>query len=242
MRLEVWDFDFWYGCKVSILLWEGLALLQRALRILKTEKKLWIHYFRLELLYRKKLADRLSIMGVDQIALAIEKKEEGKSIELEDAVIAQDEDLDSMDRQTDKIACKASNPFFEGKIASIIFRTACNNFPDDLDFVLEFWNIYRQFGNTENLQEEVYEYIRSSITLTSNARGFLARIPLLSCTSVEHSTEFVDNYQKCVELFNSHIEELCDSTMFNEYISFFQQLLSRSIDAQCVSYIIHIHI
>ena len=42
-----------------------LALMQRALRILKDDKEIWIEYVRLELLYRKKLSDRLRLMGVN---------------------------------------------------------------------------------------------------------------------------------------------------------------------------------
>eukprot|EP00324_Dicrateria_rotunda_P004399 CAMPEP_0206171882 /NCGR_PEP_ID=MMETSP1474-20131121/43917_1 /ASSEMBLY_ACC=CAM_ASM_001110 /TAXON_ID=97495 /ORGANISM="Imantonia sp., Strain RCC918" /LENGTH=84 /DNA_ID=CAMNT_0053579683 /DNA_START=338 /DNA_END=589 /DNA_ORIENTATION=+ len=84
-------------------------------------------------------------MGVDQIALGSEPTKEN-SINLDensDTKSAEsDKVLDDMDKETGKIAdgsTGSSNPFFEGKIASIIFQNACKTFPEDFDFVLDFW-------------------------------------------------------------------------------------------------------
>lgn len=49
-----------------VFLWK--ALMQRALRILKDDKEIWVQYVRLELLYRKKLSDRFKLMGVNEEA------------------------------------------------------------------------------------------------------------------------------------------------------------------------------
>lgn len=103
---------------------------------------------------------------------------------------------------------------------------------------MEFWKVYRSFPETENLQNELYDYINDNLSFTSQIRGFLSRIPLLSCSVIDFSDDFLIPYKNCIENFNSHIKNDKSSEMFIQYVSFINQLLTRCMDDQCVSFFI----
>jgi len=127
-----------------------------------------------------------------------------------------------------------TNPFFEGKIASIVFKKACEEFPGDFEFILEFWKVYRQFPDTKSLQDELCEFVREHLTPTSETRSFLSRVPLLDYSVVEYSEEFLERYKLSIQSFDNDIKEDPSPEMFAEYSSFFHQLLFHCADNQIV--------
>jgi hypothetical protein len=152
---------------------------------------------------------------------------------------AQDETVEALSEATNRSLPSAiggsKNPFFAGKILSILVTSALQVFPGDLDLIMEFWSLYRQFPDTEHLQEDLYDTLRAFDPLPSRARGFLSRVPLLNCTAVEATEEFLGPYRTCITQFRAHVKEAPESSMYSEYTSFFFQLLSRCSDSSCVS-------
>jgi len=238
------------------------ALLQKALRILKDDKNIWMQYFRLELLYRKKLSDRFALMGVDADDLTAQKTPADKQDEDDDDAdeimtiggnrnerqeAESDEEADdtvnAIQEETESVSPTAGtsmkNPFFAGKILSILVHSASQLFPDDLDLLLDFWSIYRQFPDTGHLQQEIYDLIRKNFEpLPPQARGFLSRIPLLECTSVEASQDFFGPYGEAKALFDEDVLQCSETAMYAEYSAFFHQLLARCADHSCCAVIV----
>jgi len=206
------------------------VLLQRALRTLKSEKTLWIHYFRLELLYLKKLSDRLKVMGVDP-ALVLSEKLPGIDLDPEDKNQPQDSTVEQIQQatseQTTAVSDNQTNEFFSGKIASIIFQAAVNEIPE-FSFCLEFWKIYRQFSNTEKLQEEVLDVIRSRFSEDEEAQAFLCRVPLLQFSTVEESEEFLQALHQSIESFQQVIQARPSVFLYSQFVDFYRQLLNNS--------------
>lgn len=203
------------------------ALMQRGLRILKSDRNLWLHYFRLELLYLKKLSDRLKLMGVDPSLVLSEKKTPGIELDPENKQEA-DEAIEKIQQATEEQTVdNQANEFFAGKIASIIFEQAMKEIPE-FSFSVEFWKIYRQFSNTEKLQEEVLSFIGSNFAQHEEARAFLCRVPLLKFSAVEDSEDFLQALHQSIDAFQTALVQHPSTFLYSQFVDFYRQLLKSS--------------
>jgi 6-phosphogluconate dehydrogenase len=132
---------------------------------------------------------------------------------------ATQEQLDSVEN--------GNNQFFAGKIASIIFQQAVMQIPEH-QFCLEFWKIYRQFSNTEKLQEEVLSVIQTQFSHNEEAQAFLCRLPLTKFTIVEESDEFLQSLHQCIKAFQQALEAHPTPFMYSQFVDFYRQLLNNS--------------
>ena len=68
-----------------------------------------------------------------------------------------------LEKSTDEEFEKLGSEFFSYEIPSIVFREAVRAVPGDLEFLVEFLEIYRLFEGTEQRQEEVYAWYACSL-------------------------------------------------------------------------------
>ena len=80
-----------------------------------------------------------------------------------------------LEKSTDEEFEKLGSEFFSYEIPSIVFREAVRAVPGDLEFLVEFLEIYRLFDGTEQRQEEVYAWYGWSLVLTNHTFIVLAR-------------------------------------------------------------------
>ncbi|XP_065065900.1 U3 small nucleolar RNA-associated protein 6 homolog [Rhopilema esculentum] len=68
--------------------------------------------------------------------------------------------------------------FLANKIASIVYKNAINEFPNDVDFRVEFLSIYRLFPDTKENQDQIYESLEKDFGDNEIANSTIARRPL----------------------------------------------------------------
>jgi len=112
-------------------------ILQRGLRINKKSQKLWLEYFRMELLYLQRTVMRREVLGIEDNEE--EKKEE------------EDE------------AAHALKQVLEGAIPKAVFRQAMNEIPNDVAFAMQFYDLCQELPvrASESISSDVEQYCRN---------------------------------------------------------------------------------
>jgi len=177
----------------------GRTLLQRGLRINSESKKLWLEYFRLELLYLEKLRERRKILfgktNENDEDTKMETENEKDAIEIPELELeSQSKNSENILQQriaelaekTAKVNAEevlhpafqaetdSQKAFFSGAIPKLIYKNAMNAIKDDLKFRLEFIKIYSKFGNwTSSGIDEVYESIKEDFNNNEEAQSIL---------------------------------------------------------------------
>ncbi|KAJ1962279.1 U3 snoRNP protein [Dipsacomyces acuminosporus] len=224
-------------------------LLQRALRLNPKEKKLWLEYFRLELLFIEKIKARRRILGIDndndnsdqemgeegaqddnviQIPTLQEEKDAGlgplsvreRFEESAMAKYAKPKGANLSDEQRSKMATE-SNPVLQGAVARIIYEQAIQNVPNDLDFREQFAAIYTQFPNTDEGRQRVLESIKQDFADDVEARAYLCVAHLANANVT--SPEFVDHLRLAVENYKQALADLDTKEMWSKYAEFLTQ-------------------
>ena len=158
------------------------SYLQRGLRFCKDEKKLWLEYIRLEMIYLAKLAARRKILGVDAHTndnMMINNDEDGDILMLP-VVTAEDispnaskgiEDVD-----TNALQKLASAPAFTGALPKAIFDAAMKQFSDDAEFADEIFDLCASFVNvpsTASILQHIINHLQT--TATESAESVICR-------------------------------------------------------------------
>ncbi|CEG78377.1 hypothetical protein RMATCC62417_12995 [Rhizopus microsporus] len=223
------------------------TLMQRAIRLMPENQLLWHEYFRLELIYIEKIKLRRRILGIaeqsdeqkDIEAMEVDAKEED-SIQLP-ALTGEDVDSWKEDRgestkfklsaEEAKALEEANNPILKGLLSKIIYDNAIQAIPHHLEFREKFIDIYREFSNTEEHIEYVYETIRRDMSQVPTARAYLAKRHLFVPKPEQEKDEqtqyisvsdpaFVPALRRCVEEFEGALNDLTGSDMWELYIDF----------------------
>ncbi|OWZ17132.1 U3 small nucleolar RNA-associated protein 6 [Phytophthora megakarya] len=129
------------------------VLMQRAIRLNKHNQKLWLEYFRLELLYVQKLAMRRQVLRLDE---EVEKTVDDGSTVLIDKL---PEEKDAEEEVSEEMEAKmnARKLVLQGAIAKIVYTNAVTAIPDDVSFRLQFVDIRDLFG--AHMAAELSEFI-----------------------------------------------------------------------------------
>ncbi|CAO3631865.1 unnamed protein product [Mucor hiemalis] len=226
------------------------VLLQRALRLMPENEQLWHEYFRLELIYIEKIKLRRRVLGIDQKSQEknIDDMDVDEKDEIEDdntiqlpAVTGEDVEKWQEDKDTDKKKSKldeknaaaleeANNPILQGLLAKIVYDNAILAIPNNIEFREKFIDIYREFTDTEDHIQHVYETIRSDLNENPAARAFLAARHLFILEKKEDGEQstyisvndpaFVPALRSCVEEFNIALKELNVPAMWEQYVKF----------------------
>ncbi|KAG9888136.1 hypothetical protein KCU94_g16349, partial [Aureobasidium melanogenum] len=193
----------------------------RGLRFCKRERKLWLEYAKLEMLYVAKIAARRKILGLD-----IERKE--KQI---DSTLDADADMMALPDVTadeikpegapepkqavDEEALKklAASPALNGDIPRIIFETSMRDFNDPF-LAEQFFDVFAGFTDvpcTSRLLQHIIDYLSNQETAASKISMHicLAKLELLDTNTQEaiESAEFPLKLSKALSVFKKGLGE-----------------------------------
>uniref|UniRef100_A0AAV1VBX2 U3 small nucleolar RNA-associated protein 6 n=1 Tax=Peronospora matthiolae TaxID=2874970 RepID=A0AAV1VBX2_9STRA len=140
---QLWIEAASYEFSVNLNVDSARVLMQRAIRLNKHHQKLWLEYFRLELLYVQKLAMRRHVLQLED---AGEKVVDDGSTVLIDTLLEEKEAEE--DKISDEMAATviARKTVLQGAIAKIVYTSAVAAIPNDVVFRLEFVKIRDLFG------------------------------------------------------------------------------------------------
>ena len=171
LRLKPRDWNLWVLAAKHYAEGQGdmataRSYMQRGLRFCKEEKRLWIEYVRLEMVYLAKLAARRKILGLHEERKrdgdGAEKKDEGADVMMLPSITAEDIDpeADKGMQEVDAahIQRLSSAPAFTGAIPIAIFDAAM-----------------KQFKNNKEVAEEIFEVV-ASFDQVPSARKILQHI------------------------------------------------------------------
>ncbi|EGZ24536.1 hypothetical protein PHYSODRAFT_311464 [Phytophthora sojae] len=141
---ELWIEAASYEFGVNLNVDSARVLMQRAIRLNKHNQKLWLEYFRLELLYVQKLTMRRQVLRLDE---EVEKPEDDGSTVLIDELPEEAGAAD--DEMSEEMAAKmnARKLVLQGAIAKIVYSNAVAAIADDVAFRLKFVEIRDLFGS-----------------------------------------------------------------------------------------------
>ncbi|CEG43302.1 u3 small nucleolar rna-associated protein 6 [Plasmopara halstedii] len=152
---ELWIEAASYEFGVNLNVDSARVLMQRAIRLNKENRKLWIEYFRLELLYVQKLTMRRQVLRLDD---KTEKSldEDGSTVLIDQLPEEQD---DQVEKYSEEMTTKmnARKLILQGAIAKIVYTNAISAIPNDVSFRLEFVKIRDFFGSV--MAAEVSDFI-----------------------------------------------------------------------------------
>jgi hypothetical protein len=230
----------------------GRTLLQRGLRINGESKKLWLEYFRLELLYLEKLRERRKILfgKVNENNEESETKEKSDSKENNESIDLPELELENQAKDSESILQQriaelaektakaneevlhpafqaetdAQKAFFSGAIPKLIYKNAINSIKDDLKFRLEFIKIYSKFNNwTSAGIDEVYESIKEDFNNDEEAQAILCE-RFVNNVDVNDS-EFPLKLKMSVDAFENCVTKINNKKIWQCYRNFLQKYL-----------------
>ncbi|CAO3616582.1 unnamed protein product [Cunninghamella blakesleeana] len=246
------------------------TLLQRGLRLNSDDQLLWQEYFKLELLYIEKIKTRRRVLGIDE---EYNEKIKAQKMDIDDdksdkndndddengdnmimlpkvtgedlASEDENENVENVKKSTLETLKQGANPILQGLLATIVYKNAIKDIPNDLDFRTRFVEIYRQFTDTEEGCNIVFESIRQDMSDDPYARAYLAtrhlfakiENPLFDNTDDKNEDNkndslkyislsdpaFVDAIKKSVDEFNEANKDINTSLMWQLYVSFLEE-------------------
>ncbi|CAI5734031.1 unnamed protein product [Hyaloperonospora brassicae] len=140
---QLWIEAASYEFSVNLNVDSARVLMQRAIRLNKHHQKLWLEYFRLELLYVQKLAMRRHVLRLED---AVEKVVDDGSTVLIDELLEEKEAEEGTVLDEMAATVEARKAVLQGAIAKIVYNNAVVAIPDDVAFRLEFVKIRDLFG------------------------------------------------------------------------------------------------
>jgi len=147
------------------------SFLQRGLRFCKEERRLYLEYGKLEMVYLAKLAARRRILGLDEER---EVKEVSEGFGKDEDMIAlpeitaEDIDPDANkgveEVNADALKRLADAPAYTGAIPIAIFDAAMKQFKHDSDVASDFFDLVASFDNVpavRDILQHIYQHIQS---------------------------------------------------------------------------------
>eukprot|EP01104_Vermistella_antarctica_P009119 TRINITY_DN2325_c0_g1_i1.p1 TRINITY_DN2325_c0_g1~~TRINITY_DN2325_c0_g1_i1.p1 ORF type:complete len:626 (+),score=166.27 TRINITY_DN2325_c0_g1_i1:322-2199(+) len=203
------------------------VLLQRALRMNPTSPKLFLEYFRLEVLYINKLRTRMALSGVDGQTLM----NRAKGIDVED--VPGDEG-DESPAATEAAAAEGEagggledNPFFEGAIPLAIYQSAVNGpLRDNWSARIQFLDVLDDSPGADLLTSLRKSILRDSVETFSSCEDFwdaLAGrrvVALRTQDRMPTEDEVVAAVAQAVGLYEQAVRVLPSSGMWKYYVTF----------------------
>ncbi|RLN79204.1 hypothetical protein BBJ28_00014781, partial [Nothophytophthora sp. Chile5] len=151
--IEAASYEFGVGMNVDT----ARVLMQRAIRLNKHSQKLWLEYFRLELLYVQKMSMRREVLRLDDPETAAAKPTDNGGIVLIDE-LPEELEVDEEEVSEETAAKRKVRKLVrQGAIAQIVYTNAVAAIPDDVAFRLQFVEIRDLFG--VQMAAELSEFI-----------------------------------------------------------------------------------
>ena len=150
------------------------SYMQRGLRFCKDEKRLWMEYVRLEMVYLAKLAARRKILGLDeerQRDRATEEGEEDSDMMMLPSITGEDIDPDANKGMQEVDAAHlqrlASAPAFTGAIPMAIFDAAMKQFKNSDEVAEDLFELvatFDQVPSTRKILQHILDHMRATGT------------------------------------------------------------------------------
>ncbi|KAF0699366.1 Aste57867_10082 [Aphanomyces stellatus] len=201
------------------------VLMQRSIRINPHSQKLWLEYFRLELLYVQKLRARREVLGLD------DKKALPKELSLDIAPVEGEEDDAS--KAADAVADATSavedsrREILLGAIPKIVFHNAVQAIPSDAAFRLAFLDITNLFPSA--YAKPVADAILASATMEFPTD---AAVWAAFCDQAMHDdaeSDDVDSRRKvAIERFHTALVNLATDAMREAFLHWCVSELART--------------
>ena len=147
------------------------SYLQRGLRFCKDEKKLWLQYIKLEMIYLAKLAARRKILGLDGQAKesSTNRIDEDGDMLMLPTITAEDINPDASKGaegvDTETLQKLASAPAFTGALPKAIFDAAMKPFNDDADLAGDIYDLCASFDtvpSTKSILQHIIEHLETT--------------------------------------------------------------------------------
>lgn len=192
------------------------SYLQRGLRFCREERRLYLEYAKLEMVYLAKLAARRKILGLDEERVVKEVSEgfggEEDVIALPD-VTAEDIDPDANkgveEVNADALKRLADAPAYTGAIPIAIFDAAMKQSKDNSDVASDFFDLVASFDSVpamRDILQHIYRHIQS--TAPGSADQIICEAKMHTLGTSATSAEFPAALGQSLAVVKSRIGEL----------------------------------
>jgi U3 small nucleolar RNA-associated protein 6 len=145
------------------------SYMQRGLRFCKDERRMYLEYAKLEMVYLAKLAARRKILGLDEERKAPAAQEEDDNMMMLPEISAEDIDPEANkgveEVNADALQRLANAPAYTGAIPLAIFDAAMKQFNDDSDVANDFFDLVATFDtvpSTRKILDTVYTRLQDT--------------------------------------------------------------------------------
>eukprot|EP00128_Syssomonas_multiformis_P009774 Colp12_sorted_trinity150504_noHs@5056 len=216
-----WEYDTNANIKAA------RVLIQRGIRLIPENRKLWHEYHKLELLYLEKIQKRRELLTGTSTANSIDlpKLDEEKEEEAAEDVI--DSTLADAAEETPK---SPIDVFLSGELPRIVYRNAIKAIPEDVSFRLGFLSNYRLFKGTKASQDLVFQSLVEDFPNNEEARAAVARRPMDDLGSAGEflAVAEIEKIEKAViGRFEKAVKELNTAPMWSLYVGFLRERLGK---------------
>ncbi|KAI8810664.1 hypothetical protein BJ742DRAFT_171015 [Cladochytrium replicatum] len=224
------------------------TLLIRALRINKDSAKIYLEYFKLELLYVDRLLERRKILFKEQETKRAAEKasEETEDVpapvevpnlpgEAGSSRMEQDPEIQASLKQSTSGNAASEKKLTDLVLPRVVYKNAIKAIPDDLDFRLKFLAFYTEFGyDSDNTAvQEFYGSLTRDFPSTPRAIGVLAQRHLPSEVS---DPIYPSAVKITVSDFEAAVARVGTPEMMSEYLSFLRLQQAKCTDSNLKLY------
>ncbi|KAJ9624164.1 U3 snoRNP protein [Taxawa tesnikishii (nom. ined.)] len=188
LKWEIWVWAARHYVEAQADMNTARSYMQRGLRFCKNERRLWLDYAKLEMIYVAKISGRRKILGLD----APRKEKQGEAdtgmdgdvIALPD-VTAEDinpelkKDTEAVDEKA--LQKLAASPALSGAIPMTVFDAAMKQFNNDAVLAEQFFDLFAEFHSVP-CTSRLLHHVVSRLTATAQEQS-KDRVYLYSCTA-----------------------------------------------------------
>lgn len=184
VKWEIWAWAAKYYNEEQADMQTARSYMQRGLRFCKKEKKLWLEYAKLEMIYVAKIAARRHILGLDvqrkPKQLTDDADFDADTIALPDVTAADLEEQEEKKEAVDEAALQklAASPALSGDIPLVIFDTAMREFNHDSLLAEQFFDLFAEFD--VSCTSRLLQHIISQLTEQAS-QNLKTKVSLVHC-------------------------------------------------------------
>ncbi|KAI5248536.1 hypothetical protein E4T47_00655 [Aureobasidium subglaciale] len=221
IKWDLWTWAAKYYFEQQADMPTARSYMQRGLRFCKRERKLWLEYAKLEMLYVAKIAARRKILGLDiertekQIDTTLDADADMMALPDVTADEIKPEGQPEPKQAVDEEALKklAASPALNGDIPRIVFETSMRDF-NDPSLAEEFFDVFAAFTDvpcTSRLLQHIIDFLSNQESIASNISKqiCLAKLELLDTNTPEaiDSVEFPLKLAKALSVLKKGMGE-----------------------------------
>lgn len=212
-------------------------LFQRGLRINSADMKMWLEYFKLELLWVIKLLERHKILfekkKIDELNIIGEDFNGREEIDLPELEIEKAAN-NSEPLQTQEIV-HSQEALINLLIPRIVYKNAVKSVPEDIHFRYRFIEIYKSAEiDTKVGIDEVYASIEADFYEKAECHKILAERHVLDTDPDDPHFPFALN--ACVDDYKSRLKRSASLKLYEYFTNFLYDLLNRITEPNLVNY------